>query len=259
MALNFFLSYSRKDSSFLTKSTFLDFTKHLVTRFGGQLFWDQDDHHSIWKEALQDALDKMDVFLALVSQPFLVGDWTQKEVEIAIKRQHEEHILVIPIMLSESQWEGLAWLENTARVPKNGSYIDDPRNRNRRPACFKAIADEIKELVKTHYRLPNPKPWSDVVRRLSEKDLKSEAGTLRRRARQEAKRLIPDAATRTNIIRAAERIRESNGDRPLSRDQLRDLDRRFVARGGRKPDPKYARWVLRGVGLHPQGNYRSRG
>jgi hypothetical protein len=254
VAINFFLSYSRHESQFLTKSTFLDYLGPLVLSFEGQLFWDQEDHHSKWKETIRKALDEMDVFLALVSMPFLVGKWTQEETEIAIERQRKEDILVVPLMHSPAQIDGLAWLEDTHRVPKNGTYIVE-RNR---PQCFNEIATEIKNKVIERYGAPSRSPRSDGQRRLPADDLKPVAGELRRFAQQEAERLVPDPAVRNRVIRAAETIREANGDRPLTIAQLAELDRALVSRGARKPDPKFARWVLRGKGLHPQGNYRSR-
>jgi hypothetical protein len=249
------LSYSRKDSSFLAKSTFLDFIKPLALSFGGKLYWDKDDHHSKWEEAIREALNETHVFLALVSQPFLTGGWTKREIKMAIKRQKKDKILIIPIMHSECQFHGLAWLKRNQRLPKNGKYIVD---HGRRPKCFNEIAEDIRSMVIERYGEQSRTPPSNVQRRLTENDLKPVAGTLRQWAQQHAERLVPDPKTRENIIRAAEKIRELNGDRPLGKAQLEELDRKLVARGRRKPDPKYVRWVLRGKGLHPQGSYRSR-
>jgi hypothetical protein len=46
---------------------------------------------------------------------------------------------------------------------------------------------------------------------------------------------------------------ERNKGESLSKQQLEELDRRFLARGERKPDAELVRWVLRASRLHPQG------
>lgn len=83
-----------------------------------------------WSKEIQDNLNSADIILLLVSANFLGSEYCyEKELSIAIEREHNGEAIVIPISVGQVDWEGLPFSYLNAlpqnRTPIRGSGDED--------------------------------------------------------------------------------------------------------------------------------------
>jgi hypothetical protein len=241
------LIYAHKDRGPLEDSGFIDFREGLARK--ADFWWDAKMSHPMWDEEIRRRLYSADVIVCLVSQAFLNSDYvTNVEAKIAYKRLVEEGILVVAAMLTSCWWRDRLWIRKIQHFPTDGKYLHGHRDR---ASVFTEIVKYIRNWLATEFRDP---AWLWAQRRKTESQLGEDVKRwLRRDSCKHARLEVPDFKIQERIIEAAKQLIKKHGGTPLSKSQLEALDRQYLAGGSRKPDAEKVRWVLRSVGLHPQG------
>jgi hypothetical protein len=261
------LIYSHENRSFLKPSSkgtkFLDFLEGLIRDEKLDFWWDEKMSHTKWDDEIKQRLYEADIVVCVVSQPFLISDYVRRvELRITRRRQKEDDIIVVPILLEPCQWENYKWLREYHHIPEQPIV---PYYKHKRLVIYLEIVDHIRNRIRARRKgkkiLKSVEPYSEprmlsALRRVSKKDLPEEQQlSLIEQAKRRASKFVKDPSLRKRICDAAKRKLEENRVESLSKRQLADLDSEFLmALDGRsQPDPKKIRWVLRACGLHPQG------
>ncbi|MEK6324375.1 MAG: toll/interleukin-1 receptor domain-containing protein [Acidobacteriota bacterium] len=261
------LIYSHKNRNFLKPSSkgtkFFDFLEGLIKDEKLDFWWDEKMSHTKWDEEIRQHLYEADIVVCVVSQPFLTSDYVRKvESRITRKRQREDDIIVVPILLEPCPWQNYKWLRDYHHIPEQPIQ---PYYNHKRLVIYLEIIDHIRNRIRARRegkkQLKSVKPYGEprmlsALRRVSKKDLpKEQLPGLVKQAEERARQFVKDPGLRKRICAAAKRKLEENGVESLKIRQLKDLDREFLMAldSRERPDPKKIRWVLRACGLHPQG------
>ncbi|MCI0628507.1 MAG: toll/interleukin-1 receptor domain-containing protein [Acidobacteria bacterium] len=248
------LIYSHKDRDFLEKSRFIDFLRAVATDEGLDLWWDEKLSHPLWDKEIKSRLEEAFVVVCLVSQPFLNSDYVREvEAKRSYHRLIKEEICLVPVMYQPCLWESHEWLKQVNHIPKDG-YIFGRSNQSH---IFLEVAQYIKKCLGRSSLFRKPRALYTLRNIPDENLLANQRALLQRDSVERSDRYVPDRRLQRNICTAAKPLLRKNKGRPLSKAQLEDLDRRFLARGKRKPDAMKVRWVFRAHGLHPQGRVRA--
>lgn len=246
--MKMFLMYAHEDRPFLVKSRFMAFLRAVARDENLELWWDEALDHPLWDDEIKRQLQEADVFVCLLSQPFLDSDYiTNIEAKRAYGRLKREGTVVVPVLYQDCTWDSHAWLRKVNHVPETAIY-----GRPNQPRLFLEVARYIKKLLgraavfhdtRAQHTLRNLSPESLTARqrKLLEEDSVRRAGDL-----------VKDKGLQRRICNAAKKLLAASQDKWLSKEQLMELDERFLAKGNRKADPMKVRWVLRAHGLHPQ-------
>ncbi|MGB8167998.1 MAG: toll/interleukin-1 receptor domain-containing protein [Chthoniobacteraceae bacterium] len=102
-----------------------------------------------WDKEIRDALDKMDVFIPLVSVNFAVSPYIEKvECAVAKKRHKDGEIEVLPVLVHKPGKEDCAWLLKLQRVPPGDkSWAEVLREFQQLDMALTPIRDGIKDVV----------------------------------------------------------------------------------------------------------------
>lgn len=115
-----FISYHHKDENWKDR---------LVTHLGvlqSQGLLDLWDDRSIgagesWFTEIENALNKADVAVLLISANYLTSNFINKEeLPSLFKRQHEEGLVILPVLVSPCAWHHVNWLRSIQMRPKDG-------------------------------------------------------------------------------------------------------------------------------------------
>ena len=145
-AVRVFVSYSHEDYVWLQRLT------PLLKGLRGaeaKTFTDKDIRPGDnWDKAIRDALDGMDVFVALVSVNFGTSDYI-REVELprAKKRLAANEIDVLPVYLGAPSKGDAEWLMKLERVPWEKSWAEIRGAFPEYDHALKPIRDGIKAVV----------------------------------------------------------------------------------------------------------------
>jgi hypothetical protein len=261
------LIYSHKNRNFLKPSSkgtkFFDFLEGLIQDEKLDFWWDEKMSHTKWDEEIRQHLNEADIVVCIVSQPFLTSGYVRKvELRITEKRQKDDDIIVIPILLEPCQWKNHKWLRTYHHIPEQPI---EPYYKHKRLVIYLEIIDHIRNRIRARREgknhLKSVKPYREprmlsALRRVANKDLpKEQLPSLVKQAEERARQFVKDPSLRKRICDAAKRKLDENGVESLNKRQLKDLDREFLMALDKRqqPDPKKIRWVLRACGLHPQG------
>jgi hypothetical protein len=250
------LIYAHADRPFLEKSRLIDFLEGVTRELHFEFWWGKDISQDAFAEELQHRFKTADAVVCLISQPFLDSRFiTEKEAKIVSWRLKREGLIVVPIIYQECSWQEQTWLAGLHHFPADPKrpYLPD---RNDQVAIFKEIASHILERVKglgTTFREPRS---LYTLRLLLDKDFTpEEKRLLREDSKQRADSFVFLADLQRQICEAAKAL-GAGEESPLSKEQLKRLDSKFLGGEKRKVDPKKIRWVLRAHRLHPQGRAR---
>jgi TIR domain len=261
------LIYSHRNRDFLKPSSkgtkFFDFLEGLIQDERLDFWWDEKMTQTRWDDEIRRHLYEADIIVCLISQPFLTSDYVKRvETRIARRRQREDDIIVVPILLEPCAWQNHKWLKNYHHIPEQPIV---PYYNHKRLVVYLEIVNHIRNRIrarrlgKKHSGGITPYRESrmlSALRRVAEKDLpKEQLAGLVGQAEERARQFVKDAGLRKKICDAARRKLKGTGAQSLNIRQLKDLDREFlmVPDNRSQPDPKKVRWVLRAYGLHPQG------
>lgn len=145
-AVRVFVSYSREDFVWLQRLT------PLLRGLGGtevEVRTDKDIRPGeVWDKAIRDALDGMDVFIALVSVNFGTSNYI-RDVELprAKERHDAEEIDVLPVYLGAPSEGDCDWLMTLERVPWEPSWAEIRGASPDYDHALKPIRDGIKAVV----------------------------------------------------------------------------------------------------------------
>ncbi len=248
------LIYAHRDRPFLERSTFIDYLEGAARELRFDFWWDERMSQGSWEEEIRYQLQNANIVICLVSQPFLNSKFiTDVEARIVSKRHRKEGLIVIPVMYQPCHWESHKWLAQLDRLPK-----DDPKRpylhgRNDQTEVFNAVLKAILTRVKgRETTVREPRSLSTLRRRTDTAFTEEEVVRLVEDSERNANGLVPSIELQGQICQEA-RSRGASPQSPLSKEDLKKLDEKFLANGRRKSDPKKIRWVLRAHRLHPQG------
>lgn len=128
-ALHVFYSYSHKDEKFREE---LETHLSLMRRKG--LIWPWHDREITagedWKGNIEEALERADIILLLVSADFLASDYCYDvEMQRAMERHQKMEARVIPIILRDCSWTAAPFGILQA-LPKDGKAVKAWSNRD---------------------------------------------------------------------------------------------------------------------------------
>ncbi len=149
-----FVSYSHKDE--VEKDALL---KHLniLERIGLVDVWNDDQIGAgeAWEDKINQAIERADVAILLISANFLTSDFIlNKEVPKLLDRRQREGLIIFPIISTACAWKSVEWLTKINVRPKNGKPVwGEGRQIDQDLA---AIAQEVAHIVKTFSAKPKP-------------------------------------------------------------------------------------------------------
>ena len=120
-----FISYSHKDDA--AKDALVLKLKVLQTA-GLVDFWVDRDLAAgeEWNKGITLELEKMDVFVLLVSDHSLTSDYINRvEIARALERRNEGTAEVVPVILHRCQWKACGILSHLIALPKDGKPVKD--------------------------------------------------------------------------------------------------------------------------------------
>ena len=104
MPVNIFVSYARDDVQ--TDENLIDeFLKHGKARERTgeiEIFKDTEriDFGDVWKNKIDDALEKTDIALLFISANFIASDFIlEHELKVLLKKYRNQNIAILPILL----------------------------------------------------------------------------------------------------------------------------------------------------------------
>jgi len=143
-AVRVFVSYSHEDAVWMQR------LMPLLQGLPGakvKAWNDKDIHPGMpWDKEIKDALEAMDVFIALISVSFALSHYI-KEVELPRAKKRREEIEVLPVYLGEPAEGDCAWLMKLQRVPGEKSWAEMRQAFPDYDHALKPIRDGIKAVV----------------------------------------------------------------------------------------------------------------
>ncbi len=164
-----FVSYSKKDKTFLFKEGgLLEYLKLSLEADGVKFWTDQmlvtaDD----WDSVIQKKIQESHIALVLVSQWFLNTPYcTEKEVNEFLQKSKKDGLKIFPIIVGACEWENYEWLKSRQFLPKGGenlrrNYI----NRGKREELFLRILKDLRiqiDQIRSSPLTPNSKPTEEI-------------------------------------------------------------------------------------------------
>ncbi len=122
-----FISYSHHDDA--AKDQLVQKLRVLQTA-GLVDFWVDRDLTAgeEWNRGITEQLEKMDVFVLLVSDHSLTSDYINRvEITRALERREQGTAEVVPVILHRSQWKACGRLNHLQALPKDAKPIKDHR------------------------------------------------------------------------------------------------------------------------------------
>lgn len=96
-----------------------------------------------WQDEIARALERVDIFLAMISANYLASEYTRMETELAIRQSEDGRTLIIPIILRPADWKNIPLAQFQA-LPRDGKPVSTWRNQNE---AWAEVAAELRRLV----------------------------------------------------------------------------------------------------------------
>jgi tetratricopeptide (TPR) repeat protein len=124
MMKRIFISYCHEDEQWKER-----LVKHLkVLELEGYCsVWEdrQIEFGSDWLPEIEDALNRAQVAILLVSADFLISDFIRKEeIPRILKRRENEGLRVIPVIIKHCAWKQVRWLSRIQAFPRDGTPLN---------------------------------------------------------------------------------------------------------------------------------------
>lgn len=120
-----FISYSHYDAT--ARDRLILKLKVLKTAGLVDFWFDRDlGAGAEWNTGIREELEKMDVFVLLVSDHSLTSDYINHvEIKRALERRKEGTIEIVPLILERCQWKACGVLNHLVALPEDGKPIKD--------------------------------------------------------------------------------------------------------------------------------------
>jgi serine/threonine protein kinase len=177
--LRLLISFSPKDQAL--KDQLVQHLQVLV-RFAGIDLWtaDQIRPGESWREKLDEALEKADVALLLISSDFLASAFLQDvEVPKLFARREEGSVTVIPVLLRSCLWQAHPWLGALEPLPTSQQSVASFEGDGRDRVMTEVAAEIARRAGALPGRKASPKYADAETRLLSDKLAVAQARKLR--------------------------------------------------------------------------------
>jgi hypothetical protein len=116
-----FVSYSHEDSMWFQKGSLMArLIPSLEKQASAEVWFDKRriGGADIWREEIDNAIDRTDIAILLVSQYFLNSDFIMKvELPRLVKRAAEKQLVIFPILVGYCGWESIDALSRPQMMP----------------------------------------------------------------------------------------------------------------------------------------------
>lgn len=152
-----FISYSHQDE--VWKDRLLPQLEALV--LAEQIVvWDDRkiDGGDKWYPEIENAMATASVAVCLISEHYLASKFCVKEeIPFLLKREQENQLLFLPVLLSPCPWKAFRWLSETQMLPRDGQTMVEHYSQNNWAVVFAQVADLIlKKINEPDYQTPPP-------------------------------------------------------------------------------------------------------
>ncbi len=139
-----FISYSHKDEEWKEKLVpHLQALEH--AGIGMHVWHDRKiDGGDKWYPEIQEAMTNAAAAILLISSDFLASRFcVQEEVPALLKRQENEGMLLIPVLLRACPWKAHRWLKDRQMLPRDGKCVAIDFAGHHADAVFAAVAEQV--------------------------------------------------------------------------------------------------------------------
>lgn len=141
-----FISYSHKDEAW--KDKLLPQLQTLATAGINMVVW-QDrkiDGGDQWYPEIQAAMGQSAAAVLLITPDFLASDFCVKEeVPALLKRQEEQDMLLIPVLVRACVWKAHRWLSARQMIPRDGQCVAVNFTGDLADTVFADVANQVWE------------------------------------------------------------------------------------------------------------------
>lgn len=147
--IRIFVSYSHQDRNYLSKDSLIGALRGLESE--GVEFWSDQaiTAGNKWDQEIKTKIDHSHIALVLVSQAYLDSAYCQNE-EITHFLEHAERrgLIIMPIMLSQCEWERHNFLKTCQFLPSDGKTIEnDFTTPGKRKALFYDVRQHLRRQI----------------------------------------------------------------------------------------------------------------
>ncbi|MEA2174589.1 MAG: hypothetical protein QOD00_2181, partial [Blastocatellia bacterium] len=144
-----FISYSHHDRHYLGENSLLGALKGLESE--GVEFW-SDQAITVgnkWDQEIKTKIGQSHIVLVFVSQAFLDSAYCQNvEISQFLEESERRGLIIMPIMLSQCEWERHSWLSSRQFLPSDGKTIEgDYTTRGKRKSLFHDIRQHLRRHI----------------------------------------------------------------------------------------------------------------
>ena len=139
-----FISYSHKDEEW--KEKLVPHLQALEQAGIGMHVWHDRkiDGGDKWYPEIQEAMTNAAAAILLISSDFLASRFcVQEEVPALLKRQENEGMLLIPVLLRACPWKAHRWLKDRQMLPRDGKCVAIDFAGHHADAVFAAVAEQV--------------------------------------------------------------------------------------------------------------------
>lgn len=139
-----FISYSHQDEAW--KKKLLPQLQALEQAGVGIHVWHDRkiDGGDKWYPEIQDAMAEAAAAILLISSDFLSsGFCVQEEVPALLKRQEEQGMLLIPVLLRPCVWRAHRWLKDRQMLPRDGKTVAIDFKDDLTDTVFATVAEQV--------------------------------------------------------------------------------------------------------------------
>lgn len=144
-----FISYSHQDRNYLGQKSLLGALKGLESE--GVEFW-SDQAITIgnkWDQEIKKKIAQSHIALVLVSQAFLDSAYCQNvEISKFLEEAEGRGLVIMPIMLSQCEWDRHSWLSSRQFLPSDNKTIEgDFTTRGKRKGLFHNVRQHLRRHI----------------------------------------------------------------------------------------------------------------
>jgi len=139
-----FISYSHRDEAW--KDLLVPQLRALEQAGVGLQVWHDRkiDGGDQWYPEIREAMTNAAGAVLLISADFLASAFcVQEEVPALLKRQEEQGMLLIPVLLKPCVWKAHRWLKDRQMLPRDGKCVAIDFANNLADAVFAAVAEQV--------------------------------------------------------------------------------------------------------------------